>query len=658
MVIFWLKITLWFINFIVTQLTALYFTLKVVTNSDLERLPTMSKFISVTKTIIVWLCVSALALGTIFTGMLPSVYAAPQYNPVDDALQHALDQHGQARVVVVLRAPISSRGIWAQSLQIAQTQKAVLDTLPTGEFTPVYRYQMVAAMVGTATAEGLEYLRQHPDVRLVALDMPVMAATLESAALMGVDHVWSEFGFTGQGVNVAIIDSGVDATHPDLVGRVVAQHCFSQASCPPHSRDEGDSALDENGHGTHIAGIIAGRGATGPQGIAPGAGIVGVRVLDAQGAGWTSDVVAALDWIVINQWQYAVKIINLSLGGGQYAGICDAADANTVMLAAAVNAARNAGIIVFAAAGNQGYSNALMSPACIASVVSVGSVYDSDLGPRQWDACSEGTTAADQISCFSNSGAMLDLLAPGAWIEAAMPGGGRRSDAGTSMAAAHASAVAALLLQADRNLLPAQLESTLKAQGVPLTDPRNGYVVPRIDALAAVRAVVPPPPTPTPVPTLTPEPEAAVSIVSGMIVLQGRSDYSGIAIRLSTSACDGLGVASANAALNAVTDARGYFAFNLLATHTYQCLHIRHDRYLSGQRVLNDTFLTGTTLFLPAGDLNGDGVINIFDLTRVGASYGTDDAVADLNGDGMVNIFDLTMIAGNYGRQSPVVDWQ
>lgn len=609
----------------------------------------------------VFLCVLALSLVGPGVGRLA---AQPLTDaPVDPTLWQQAADNGQARVVVLLRAPSAERGIWAQSLQIAQAQQAVLAAVPAVEFTPLHQYQMAPGMVGLATSAGLEHLRQLPEVRLLSLDMPVYAATTESAAVIRADQVWRDFGFTGRGVNVAVIDSGVDVTHPDLADHIVAQHCFTQGNCAPNNTNEGDNAQDKHGHGTHIAGIITGKGTVSPRGIAPDAGLVAVRVLNDQGAGWTSDVVAAIDWVAANQWQYDVHIINLSLGGGRYVGDCQAADANTALLTAAIAAARGMGIVVFAASGNSGYTDALMSPACIPGVIAVGSTYDADLGGRVWGTCSDATTAVDQIACFSNSGALLDLLAPGAWIEATARGGGQRGDAGTSMAVAHATAAAALLLQANRALTPDQIEGTLKESGTPLTDPRNGWVVPRIDALAAVSLVaVAPTPTPPPV-TPTPVPTPATVVISGAIQLQGRTDHSGVAISLTEAPCTVAGqggsltaAALPPATLFARTDAGGYFEVTLPFDHAYHCLSAAHAMYLPGQGAVAAG--KGKTLTLPAGDLNGDGIINIFDLSQVAATYGTQNAATDLNQDGVVNIFDLTLIAGNYGRQSPVMDWQ
>ena len=406
-------------------------------------------------------------------------------------IEQAIKADGATRVVVALRLPYASSAVGARKVQVAQAQSRVLQALAApDDFQVTRRYQTVPGLVGVVTPQGLESLRRNPDVQAVALDMPIQALDSESAALIRADRVWNDLGLTGAGVNVAVVDTGVDRAHPDLADHIVAQHCFSIASCPPSGADESEDAQDENGHGTHVAGIITSRGAASPRGIAPDAGLVAVRVMDKNASGWNSDVIAGIDWVVANQAQFNIKAINLSLGAGRYADVCDAQDANTMLQASALEAARQAGIVTFAASGNEGLTNGMVAPACISSVVSVGAVYDANLGAATWPPCSDANATADQVTCFSDSSSTLDLLAPGAVIVSTALDGGQVSKSGTSMASPHAAAVSALMLQAYPSLAPAEIESALERTGVPITDRRTGRVTPRIDALAAVTRVI------------------------------------------------------------------------------------------------------------------------------------------------------------------------
>jgi len=186
---------------------------------------------------------------------------------VDAEVEAALYANATARVVIVLRVQTPEVGPFgafaqdkvarAQSIAIAQNS---LLNQASDEFQVTHRYENISALAGVTTARGLETLRQHPDVLAISLDLPVQTALAESAAFIGADQVW-DLGYTGKGVNVAALDTGVDSLHPDLAGAIIAQHCFNsgeQPACPPNDSPESDNAQDENGHGTHVAGIIAG----------------------------------------------------------------------------------------------------------------------------------------------------------------------------------------------------------------------------------------------------------------------------------------------------------------------------------------------------------------------------------------------------------------
>ncbi len=588
------------------------------------------------------------------------IYANPAATPlpIDDIILHALQETGKARIVIALRAPTPQRGIWSQSLKIAKTQNAIIQSLPTDDFDLVYRFDTVAGMVATVTDKGLDILRKNTDVLAIAPDMRVYAATTQSAALIRAPEARNHFEVTGRGVNVAVIDSGIDLNHPDLADHILAQHCFTLGDCPPDYTDEGSSAQDVNGHGTRVAGIVASTGTNSPQGIAPEVGVVAVRVMDDQGIGWNSDVVAAIDWVVTNQWKFDVDIINLSLGGGRYNGICDDADANTILFANAVQTAREAGITIFAASGNGTDPNAMSSPACISGVISVGSTYDANLGARDWGVCQDASTEADQVTCFSNSSETLDLLAPGAWIESASLGGGAEGDAGTSMSVPHAAGVAALMLQIAPDLTPDDIARILQSTGVPITDPRNGRSTPRIDAWNAVQAVAPPvQPTPTPSPT------PSHTTLSGTVLLQGRAQYTDTTVVLTTSPCFTITTSEAlklPEIHQGHTDIKGHFTMTVPQTQTLACLYAHHPGYLEGQLQLSDLKLPSSTADLPTftllnGDINGDNTINIYDLTQVAVEYGTSALTSDLNRDGTVNIFDLTLLASNFGKVGPAI---
>ena len=204
-----------------------------------------------------------------------------------------------------------------------------------------------------------------------------------------------------------------------------------------------------------------------------------------------AQIVSGLDWIAVNRPD--VRVVNMSLGTFQrFAGNCDSANAGTVALASAVAALRARGVTVFASSLNDAQPASMTAPACLSGVIAVGAVYDSALGPITYpNICADQVTAADRVTCFSNGGSELDLLAPGALIASTGRGGGVSTFAGTSQASPHAAGAAALLLQRDATLTPDAIESTLETTGVPITDARNGRTTPRIDLAAALQAPAP-----------------------------------------------------------------------------------------------------------------------------------------------------------------------
>jgi subtilisin family serine protease len=307
-----------------------------------------------------------------------------------------------------------------------------------------------------------------------------------------------------------------------------------------------------------------------------------------------------------------------------------------MLYAAAVQAARQAGMTIFAAAGNGGQTEALMAPACVSGVVAVGNVYDAPLTRLTWPTCVDENIVADQVACSSNSGSELDLLAPGVQIRSTDLGGGEGTKSGTSMSTPHAAAVAALLIQANPNLTADEVETILEETGGLVTDGRNGRVTPRLDALAAVTRVV----------------VGQVTQISGTVLLQGRMDHGGTQIFLSEQPC--------NSAISgepaAITDAEGDFEINVPADQTNQCLEVRQTGYLTGQKNLPQGEVG--TLTLPGGDVVKDEVINILDLALMAIHYGSTEARADVNADGEVDIFDLTIAASNYNARGPVSNWE
>jgi len=327
---------------------------------------------------------------------------------------------------------------------------------------------------------------------IAAARVDARLADASSDALIHADASRA-LGYTGKGVTVAVIDTGIDDHHPDLAGSVTAEHCFVPPDGCPDGAAEQDgpgSAQDDQGHGTAIADVIAGHGDVGPVGVAPDASLVVVKVADHNGRTSAAQIVAGLNWVLTHHPE--ARIVNVSLGSDvMLSGDCNGLTASMSAYGAAIDALRAQGATVFASSGNGGSRYSITAPACIHAAVAVGAVYSRNFGSYTAPfVCRDTKTAADRIACFSNSSTELDLLAVGAPVDAADLGSGDSLLAGTSVAAAQAAGAAAVLLQADPGLTPDSLLSLLERTGIPITDPRNHFTTPRIDLAAALGAVL------------------------------------------------------------------------------------------------------------------------------------------------------------------------
>ena len=415
--------------------------------------------------------------------MIPLLLFALAFSKTGDAVVRELAASGRAHVIVALRH-------WAA---------------PRGSARVTASWRNLDGFAADVTPESLAELEADPNVVRVDLDDGGTGGLAQSVPLVGGDKTRA-IGATGRGVSVAVLDSGVDETHPDLAGRIADEQCFctdldGNGCCPNHQSTQSGpgAAADDNGHGTNVTGIIASRGiVTKSPGIAPDVTLVIVKVLDRDNTFRSgSQVLSGLDWLIDNHPE--VRVVNMSLyTSALFEGNCDSAASFTMLFAEAVRTLRARGTLVFACSGNESSAKLMGAPACVEAAVSVGAVYDADIGPFAFGSCHDATTAADQIACFSDSNATLDLLGPGALITSDGRGGGTSTYAGTSQATPHAAGAAAVLWALKPRATPDEIESLLKSTGKPIADARNGVTTPRIDVYAAVqellRTLPPPPP--------------------------------------------------------------------------------------------------------------------------------------------------------------------
>jgi subtilisin family serine protease len=254
-------------------------------------------------------------------------------------------------------------------------------------------------------------------------------------------------------VDVAVIDTGVDLDHPDLnVNTAGAVNC-----------SRGRSADDGNGHGTHVAGTIgAVDDSTGVVGMAPGARIWPVRVLDNRGSGSYSDIVCGIDYVTAHADE--IEVANMSLGGGgSDDGSCG--NSNNDAMHRAICGSVAAGVTYVVAAGNETDDAANHVPAAYDEVITVSALADFNGLPGGGAPSTCRSDVDDTFASFSNYGADVDLIAPGVCIESTWMLGGYNTISGTSMASPHVAGGAALYKATHPSASPAQVKSALQAAG-------------------------------------------------------------------------------------------------------------------------------------------------------------------------------------------------
>ncbi len=366
---------------------------------------------------------------------------------------------------IVAAAPPSVPVI-VQHLPRDETTRAV-----SGMGVAALRHQYSHTITGLAldaTPDAIQMLAARDDVEMIWYDEPVKALLDESVPLIGAPFIYNA-GFTGEGIRVGIADSGIDDTHPDFADRIVALRDFT---------GEGDG--DFNGHGTHVAGIVGASGAASLgqfRGVAPDCLFVIAKVLDRDGSGRTSNVIAALDYFVTQQ----ARVVNLSFGGSRN---CDGSDA----LSVACDALVDRGVVVCVAMGNAGPgAGTLGSPACAKKVITIGA-----------------TDKLDAVANFSSRGPTLDgrakpnLCFPGVNIRSTRAAGtdiGTPVDqfyasvSGTSMSTPHAAGACALLVQSNPALTPSQIKNALMNTALDLSLDQNTQGRGRAQIYAAFQSV-------------------------------------------------------------------------------------------------------------------------------------------------------------------------
>ena len=441
----------------------------------------------------------------LFWLLLAVAQAAPS-----QTLSERVQQQGSVRAIVqlddaVLATPLAQQGPGARAAAAQQQllqRLAERGVLATDKIQR--RFQRSPALVMQLDAQTLTALQAEPMVRGIFEDRLSRPLLGESVPLIQANLLWAEGG-TGSGWAVAVLDTGVEVSHPFFQDRVVAEACFSSndevekasSLCPdgvPTLIGDGAGGacgLPDCDHGTHVAGIAMGYKDETLAGVAKEAGLIAIQVfseiddVDFCGVGTTpcvasydSDQLAALEHVLtLHQADNGIQVaaVNMSLGWGEYALACDTVEvpgkeSTDTPSKEAIDALVAEGVATVISSGNAGYNDAVSAPACISTAVAVGATNDSDT-----------------LATFSNHSELVDLLAPGVSIESAGLGGGYVVKSGTSMSAPHVAGAFAAL----RSLYPGagvdELLNALKISGQPVAT--RTPEKPRIDLWGAHEAL-------------------------------------------------------------------------------------------------------------------------------------------------------------------------
>ena len=329
------------------------------------------------------------------------------------------------------------------------------------EFQTQFRYWLIDSIAGTVELSRIHEIIDLPGVVFVELDGVLGIQMEEVVPVHGVDLVWQDTGYTGEGVTMAIIDTGIDGNHTALddldddnmtdAPKIVA--FYDAINNPGETNGTEIFPYDDNGHGTHCAGITAGTGAPNYQhiGVAPRANLVGVKVLDGGGSGSFAAVMAGMQWTVDKRHEFNIRAASMSLGA--LTGAIEWTSSEEESVNRMANEMMRAGVTLFIAAGNSGGTATIGSPGSAEDVITVGSL-DKDTSIAIYS--SQGPTEEGRVKpkiAFVGS----SVNAPDA-----NTGDGYVALSGTSMATPGAAGVAVLMYQANPDLSPFDIRNIMQ----------------------------------------------------------------------------------------------------------------------------------------------------------------------------------------------------
>jgi subtilisin len=439
---------------------------------------------------LVWLGGIAAAAGEPTLQGAPSPPATEQFGTVDrtqtkapeadySRLRAVAEKRGRVRVIAGLRVAFTPEGVLSparrdsQHAEIADATAAVRDVLGPTAHRVVHTYRTVPYIALELSPAALDRLEASGEAATLQEDTPDPATLAQSTPIVEATEA-AAVGRGGNGRAIAVLDTGVAKGHSFLqqspgVSKVLSEACYSAGNDCPGGLSESTAtgsgvpctyAVSACRHGTHVAGIAAGRGQS-FSGVAREGRLISIQVfsrftgVDCAGAGedpcalsFDSDQLKALQRVFALRNTFSIAAANISIGGGQFTSACDGDPRK-----AAIDNLRSVDIATVIASGNDGFANAVNSPGCISTAVTVGATNDSDT-----------------VALFSNSSSLVDFFAPGVGINSSIPGGGFASFDGTSMAAPHVAGAWAIARQVNPAATTAQVQAAFTDTGKPVTD--------------------------------------------------------------------------------------------------------------------------------------------------------------------------------------------
>jgi len=418
------------------------------------------------KIILLFLVLAVLVLAYSLNAGITGFSTASEKVIVDKQVTEDLEENGKARVIVILKSP-----------KIVSKQN-ILSTLSEDEFKNKHEYSIIKGFSGEVTPKGLKKLKQNPNIERIYFDKVYTLSLTDSVPLINASQLHTykinEQNITGVGETICILDTGINYTHESLGGCSTTDflngNCNKVVGGYDYVNNDNDP-YDDHGHGTHVAGIASANGNI--IGVAPGAGIVMIKVCDSGGTCSSSSILSGFEWCTANKDLYNISVISMSFGdGGQYTSATCPSDTIDVGIASAYSA----GMFITAASGNNHYTSGISHPACNENVTAAGAV-----------------TTTDTIT-YNRGGDLLTILAPGVNINSTWINGNTATFSGTSMSTPYIAGAAAILQQYAKAstsiaLTQAEIRTALNNTGKIVYDASSGGTYSRISVYEAIESL-------------------------------------------------------------------------------------------------------------------------------------------------------------------------